>query len=266
MQSIMGPSLFGRPCSPPQRMPARTPSALRVVMIGLKYRSVLLHRLLNASDCLLLFCIFQVASPRLQAQKQSAAGVGYHPGIAQQQHYSDQRPAIRVATNSGKIDPPPPSLSIGRAAPRAESAWTRSAPSAPASRRDADSCAFGAHSNFQVEDERFFDSHQGRSSSNATTSAAPQSLRQAPNSARHDPVTGLSAGPVEEQRRYSFGNSPSAAPAVKYTSENIRIVYEQFRSMINPKGSKGTPRENGSSGPEVSGILAKKIIDRYDFL
>lgn len=105
-------------------------------------------------------------------------------------------------------------------------------------------------------DERFFQSNSNVKGSNIDSSkSAVSTPRQMISTPEFKPESTASFDSTD-QRRPSVGRSPPS-----FTSENIRIVYEKFRGIINPKNSKGAAQDSGSSA-EVSGILGKKIIDR----
>ena len=46
------------------------------------------------------------------------------------------------------------------------------------------------------------------------------------------------------------------------SNSNIRVVYEKFRGLIDPKSTKKPNDGSGTPQADVSGILGKKIIDR----
>ena len=70
-----------------------------------------------------------------------------------------------------------------------------------------------------------------------------------------------SASPSIQPNTSSGNGTGSDSPLAQISSANIRVVYEKFRTIINPKGGKPSAREGTNS--DVSGILAKKVVDRF---
>lgn len=214
-----------------------------------------------------------MSSPRLQTQKQQVANANANQdrGVSLRQKQTltpqaylmtQQEPMRRAASPSlGQTTQP-------RAAPinGSQSIAGFQYMSAPRSRPDVaqppndhsngDSGSYATSEMIMDSDERFFESHQLKSA-HVSQQASDQNPREHVTQQQR-PFSSVEKNSGASQYKTGSLNHTvaSTSEARKFTSENVRIVYEHFRNMINPKSA---PREGT---PDVSGILAKKVIDR----
>lgn len=73
---------------------------------------------------------------------------------------------------------------------------------------------------------------------------------------------GYESGGVESIARSEMENSTGFDADPMQPQCNMRVIYETFRGIIDPKSRKGTGDGSVTPSSDVSGILGKKIIDR----